>query len=141
MSTLTDARKATADRIRRGIPREADVKHYDVAAEVEPGSPRVYVEVPNIGYHRSLSPCSRAEIEGRIVIEVDAGTDEDASNIIDEYLDPFSDQSVISVLLAASNEIPPFGGAWDSFVVTDSVRTGPGAAEIPFRASLTRPAV
>lgn len=140
MSTLTDARKAIAEALRAGLPRQANVAHYELG-EQSPKPPQVSVEIPTIGYYRTTGgTCSKAEIEGRIVVQIAAGTAEDVSNMLDEYLDPYSATSVVSVLMAEAVKVPPFGGAVESFVVTESTRTDSGVAEIPFRFTTTRPA-
>ena len=140
MSTLTEARKAIAEQIRTTVPREANVLHYDAADEAAVNYPRIYVEIPTIDYDRTIGVCSKAEIEGRVIVEVDAANAESASDVLDEYLDPYSSLSVISALRAGALMIPSFGGAMESFVVRQSIRTGTGLAEIPFVMTTTRPA-
>jgi hypothetical protein len=137
--TLTAFRRAVAAAITP--PRGTNVKHYDLGDSDQIQFPRISIEVRNIRYYQTIGTCSRADIEGAIVIEVSAGTPQDVSDMLDEFTDPYSEQSAVALVMQGAAEIPPFGGACQSFVALECQRDpGTGVAEIPFTASLTRPA-
>jgi hypothetical protein len=140
VGTLNHARRAIAAAITP--PRGTNVKHYDIADSSEIPYPRISVEVRRIAPYQTIGTCNRAEVFGAIVVEVAAGTEQDVSDMLDEYLDPYREYSIMALVMSRAGESPPFGGAVDAFVVTEALREpGTGVAEIPFQFSLTRPEI
>lgn len=140
MATIGDARSAVVDAIRAADLSEANLSGYPLPEGSTIELPRISVEINTIRYYQTIGRCSKAEMEGVIRIEVGTATAEDASNGLDEYLDPYSEKSIVSALMAAAAPGGTLAAAVDSFITTDANYVAINAAEVPFRMTTTRPA-
>lgn len=139
MSTLTDARAAIVAAIRSANIREANVAAFPYAENSSVTFPRISVEVNEIRYYQTIGVCKRAEVDGVIRLEVAAQTAEDLSNLLDEYLDPYDDKSVIAVLMEAAAPGGSLMTAMDTFITTSANYVALDTAEVPFQFHVSSP--
>ena len=139
MSTLTEARSALVAAIRSASIREANLSSFPYAENSSVTFPRISIEINEIRYYQTIGVCKRAEVSGVIRLEVAAQTAEDLSNLLDEYLDPYDDTSVVAVLMAAATPGGSLMTAMDTFIATSANYVALDVAEIPFEFHVSSP--
>lgn len=139
MSTLSDARAAIVAALEAADIPEANVYGFALPEGSTFARPRISLITLNIRYYRTIGVCKRAEVDGVIRVEVPGGTSEDLSTNLDEYLDPYTEESVIGVLMTAAEPGGSLMDAMDAFITTEANYVSNDTGEIPFQFHVSSP--